>query len=759
MQSKPTDPPAAAMTITDVYNILFKRKRLILCFSALGIAAAIGLYFLAPPPYVSEAKLLIRYVEDNRPLSGVAQDAQFKPVDSRGEGVLDTEANILGSLDVAKAAAETIGPQKILGPKAPIIDSERAAMAISKHLTVDVPRKGNVLRVVFEHPDINLVQPVLRTLIEIYYKKHVEFHKNLGPLDEFLTQETDQLRQSLTQTEEELRKLKKEAGVVSMEESRQAYSERYTELRKDLDAAEAELSERTAALKELQKATLTPGSANTTPETNEVSAAKADDHGEAAAEYKRLVARLDAAYKHEEELLEKFTDENSLVKANKAVIASLETLKKQMESSNPRLLNEASKTTALGDRHDSRGGDLTLENARVAALQARVSTLKEQVNRIKADSGVVDEIETRYLALQRKKELQEKQYKYYSTSLDQARVDSQMGAGKLSNISEIQAPSLPVRDTKALKKAIIGALAGGIGGGIALAFLLEMILNQTIRNTSEIETGLQVPVFLTIPWLKDMIGLNSPKALIAANVDRLNETAGVADGQMLVLGNNPASGVSPWQEEHILHPYAEGLRDRLVTFFELKGMKHKPKLIALTSCSRGAGVTTLASGLAASLSETGEGNVLLVDMNTDRGAAHPFYRGKPACGLADLLEDQKPDTASAAKIQDNLYVVHAGGRDDRLQKIVPNQLAHLLPKLQQTDYDYIIFDMPPITQTSVTPRLAGFMDMVFVVVESEKTDRNWLRQAGRLLKQSNTNVAAVFNKRRQYTPRWLHQEF
>jgi Mrp family chromosome partitioning ATPase len=167
-------------------------------------------------------------------------------------------------------------------------------------------------------------------------------------------------------------------------------------------------------------------------------------------------------------------------------------------------------------------------------------------------------------------------------------------------------------------------------------------------------------------------------------------------------------------------------------------------------------VTTLAAGLAASLSETGEGNVLLIDMNLENGAAHPFFKGKPACGLDDVLEEEK---RGAAQVQENLYVVHGGVSDDRLPKLLPKRLAHLLPKLHASDYDYIIFDMPPVTQTSVTPRLAGFMDMVFLVVESEKTSREYLKQAANLLVRSKANIGAVFNKRRNYVPARLHQEF
>jgi len=60
--------------------------------------------------------------------------------------------------------------------------------------------------------------------------------------------------------------------------------------------------------------------------------------------------------------------------------------------------------------------------------------------------------------------------------------------------------------------------------------------------------------------------------------------------------------------------------------------------------------------------------------------------------------------------------------------------------------------MPPVTQTSVTTRLAGFMDTVMLVVESEKTDRDVVNQANQLLLQSKANVTAVLNKTKTYVP-------
>ena len=67
--------------------------------------------------------------------------------------------------------------------------------------------------------------------------------------------------------------------------------------------------------------------------------------------------------------------------------------------------------------------------------------------------------------------------------------------------------------------------------------------------------------------------------------------------------------------------------------------------------------------------------------------------------------------------------------------------------------------MPAVTQTSVTARLAGHMDMVVLVVEAEKTSLEVVRRANSLLAESKANVTAVLNKAHNYVPEKLHQEF
>jgi Mrp family chromosome partitioning ATPase len=161
-------------------------------------------------------------------------------------------------------------------------------------------------------------------------------------------------------------------------------------------------------------------------------------------------------------------------------------------------------------------------------------------------------------------------------------------------------------------------------------------------------------------------------------------------------------------------------------------------------------VTTVATALAASLSETGEGKVLYVDVNPAQGASvHPFQEGRAVARIQDALVPEQRETAM---VNDQLYAVSLGGQTGGRVGVIPRTLSELVPKIRASDYDYIIFDLPPISQTSVTARVAGLLDLNVLVLESEKTLQGRAEQAVRLLSESRSDVVAVLNKHRRYLP-------
>jgi len=307
-------------------------------------------------------------------------------------------------------------------------------------------------------------------------------------------------------------------------------------------------------------------------------------------------------------------------------------------------------------------------------------------------------------------------------------------------------------------------LFGAVALAVGLAFGIELFLDQSLKRPADVEARLGVPLFITVPRLA--MGGELPVLGDAKHRRMLTDVTeeGREESEEGFTGNkdSDASGapgealqMAPWDPACGLRPFSEALRDRLITHFELQNLIHKPKLVAVTGCGEGSGVSTIAAGLAASLSETGEGNVLLVDMNIENGAAHQFHQGDLSCSIDDALETQKRQNAL---VHENLYVVAEASNSEMLPSVVPRRFKELVPRLKASDYDYIIFDMPPVSQVSLTPRLARFMDMVLMVVESGKTDREIARKAISLVTTSRAGIGVVLNKTRKYVPTALQQE-
>ena len=105
----------------------------------------------------------------------------------------------------------------------------------------------------------------------------------------------------------------------------------------------------------------------------------------------------------------------------------------------------------------------------------------------------------------------------------------------------------------------------------------------------------------------------------------------------------------------------------------------------------------------------------------------------------------------------NLYFAGASTRRDSRNPytLAPSALQDIMPRLVASDFDYIIFDMPPIGPTSPTLTMAGFMDKVLLVLDGDNTTREHLSWGYTELEKAKADVSCIFNKARSHAPRWV----
>src|SRR5438094_1235473 len=372
--------------------------------------------------------------------------------------------------------------------------------------------------------------------------------------------------------------------------------------------------------------------------------------------------------------------------------------------------------------------------AQVAGTQAKVAAFKSRLRDIQQRTKQLAELAPQIEELERKREMDEANYKYFAASLEKARIDEALDPSKMPNINAVQRPSPPALVTKTRDKVALLLAGSGIALGIALALLRGLVLNQTVGRPLQLETQLHIPLMLSIPYANGRFAL--PR------------NGSQNPGALTTERRNPK--LAPWEAGHFIRPYCDAIRDRLGLYFELNHLTHKPKLVGVTGFAEEAGASTLAAGLAASLSETNDGKVLLVDVNLGPEEVHPFFKGKPAYPLNAALKDHSIDSVTG-----NLYLATVVSPNGGPAKLGLKKFFDMMPNLKASNFDYIIFDMPPLDQTSLSWGMAAFMDRLLLIVEAEKNSSDVINRGYGKLVAERDNVAVVVNKAVSYIPKWL----
>jgi uncharacterized protein involved in exopolysaccharide biosynthesis/Mrp family chromosome partitioning ATPase len=767
--------------LNDVLFMVFRHKWKIAICTLAGIAAAATVFVMSSRDYESRAKLLVKYVSEGNTIDPA--DRQVKPV-VQSDTMVNTEVEILTSTDVAMQVVEAPGFERLL-PKFSKADSKlalastsptpaqpggaeskaEAVRSILEDMTVEARKGSNVITVSYKNRDPEVARAVLVGVVAEYLREHFDVHRSLGAFD-FVSKQATRVQNELVKIEADLTRKKEAAGVLNLSEGIANLSSRRAKIEEALLAAQSEFAEQQARLKERERqmtggnpteadakqgeGQATESDANTKEGEGKVKENQAKtgdnqmktppaavDKGEVQ-RYQLLLEQVAQLNKTELELLTKFTPENQNVKTARHQIEDLNRERRELEERFPALLAVVPKAASSTNGPET---DIVSERANLAAVAAKIETLNAQLKTTQEQAVRLAALAPDIARLERKKEVGETNLTYIESSLEKATTDETLRKdGKTtSDISVVQNPSTGMKVAGKTQKIVLGLAGGGFGLGVGIALLIELLLNRSIRRPLELETRLQIPQLLSIPYLADR-----PRLLLQSGEENTSDS----DGAVRKLA--PLE-VEAWDAGHFIRSFAEEIRDRLILSFRLKNLTHKPKLVGIAGLSGGEGASTLAGSLAAALSETGDGKVLLVDLRTGHSEAHPFADGKPAWGLLEALEAN----GTLPPVADNLYMASGVSQNGRSAQFAAKRFYALIPNLKASHFDYIIFDLPPVTQGSGTLAIAGCLDKLLFVVEAEKSDRDEVKRAYAELVAAKADVAGILNKTRSSGPKWL----
>ena len=189
-------------------------------------------------------------------------------------------------------------------------------------------------------------------------------------------------------------------------------------------------------------------------------------------------------------------------------------------------------------------------------------------------------------------------------------------------------------------------------------------------------------------------------------------------------------------------PISEQFRT-LRTNIQFSSLDQKLQTIVVTSSSPAEGKSTVAANLAVVLSQQ-DHRVLLVDTDLRKPTIHYTFRTQNKYGLSTIITGQ-------GNFEDIINESSVAGVDVLPSGPIPPNPSEMLSSKRmkqfiaevKNEYDYVIFDTPPVNAVTDPQIMAGLVDGVVLTVRSGKTDRAEARYSVDLLKKVEAKILGV----------------
>ena len=172
------------------------------------------------------------------------------------------------------------------------------------------------------------------------------------------------------------------------------------------------------------------------------------------------------------------------------------------------------------------------------------------------------------------------------------------------------------------------------------------------------------------------------------------------------------------------------------------------KKIAFTSSSKGEGKTVTAMNVASALAQQVDTKVLVIECDLRRPHVHSALKLAPTPGLTNYLNDEctADEIIQSTKLS-NMNAVCYGAVTPNPSELLASEAMADFVKMVEKDYDYIIFDTPPIGVVIDAVPIIKASDGVVVVVKNNSTTYPQLNTTLETLERSGgKTLGIIINK-------------
>ena len=167
----------------------------------------------------------------------------------------------------------------------------------------------------------------------------------------------------------------------------------------------------------------------------------------------------------------------------------------------------------------------------------------------------------------------------------------------------------------------------------------------------------------------------------------------------------------------------------------------KCRIIGVTSAGNGEGKSTTVLNLSYMLAEAGE-RVLLIEGDMRLPSINRHLNLRPSPGLSNVLAGLcgVKETLQESGLHKHLQVINSGDLPPNPSELLGAKSFDILIEVLSEDYDFILFDLPPVTEVSDALVVSKQTDGMIVVVRQNRSSRRALSDAMQQLRYVEAKV-------------------
>ncbi|MBC1239404.1 polysaccharide biosynthesis tyrosine autokinase [Nostoc sp. 2RC] len=643
--------------------------------------------------YKADGSLLIRTNETSS-LTGLGEAIGKLESLTTTNNPLETQAKIVTSVPVLQETIRTLNLKDNQGEPLKIRD-------FAQKLKIENAKGTEILLISYTDNDPVLAAEVVNQLMKVYIRNNIEANRaEAASARKFIGQEIPTTEAAVKEAESNLRKFKEENKIIALETEASIAVQTISSLEQQISEAQAQFVNVNARAQKLQyqasinsQQSVTFASLSQIPGIQQVVTQLQEAEDQLAIEQ----SRLQPTHPMIINLEEKITALNNL-------------LQNRINQNIGRNQQIPAENLQIGELRQRLIEDFARTETERVGLAKQITELSNKWYAYKKRVNVLPRLEQTQRQLERKLKAAQTTYEALLTKLQEVQVAENQNIGNARIIS----PALIPDQSSGPRKLIIIAAGGVVGVIVALiaAFTLDLI-DSSVKTLKEARELFQYTLLGVIP----SVGRNIKRNYLEQQIPR-------------IIGR-----------EIPHHPVGDAYQ-MLQANLQFLNSDKKLKAIVVTSSVPQEGKSEVAANLAVTMAQLGQ-RVLLVDANMRHPIQHHIWEITNAVGLSNVMVDQVALNVAIQQPIPNLYVLPSGVVPPNPVALLDSQrMAGLVNSFTQ-EYDFVIFDTPPLAGMLDAAVLSKLVDGILLVVRPGVINYDTANAAKEFLRQSGQQVLGM----------------